>query len=573
MQKRWFIKQRPSDETVHALETTLKVSPVMAALLAQRNLTTHDAVRSFFSPPDTEQHDPFLMKNMQEAVHRLNEALLKNEKVLVYGDYDVDGTTAVALVYSVVKQHLPVDFYIPDRYEEGYGLSFKGIDHAKETGAGLLISLDCGIKETEKIAYARQLGIDVIVCDHHTPGETLPDAIILDPKQTDCAYPYKELCGCGVGYKLMQAWYQANSWDPTLLHNFLDLVAVAIGADIVPVTGENRYFCKIGLQQLNNQPRTGFAALLKHAGKSVPLHLSDVVFTIAPRINAAGRLESGIRSVELLLCDNQLLAEEIAAEIDNHNSNRRVLDAQITGEALEMIAEDPGFKERKSTVVYHSEWHKGVVGIVASRLIEHHYRPTVVLTESKGVATGSARSVEHFNVYEAIASCEHLLTQYGGHFYAAGLTLPVENVPAFREAFEAAVSAHLPEMADTQELTIDLEVHLHQLFVAGESVVQVPRLYRMLEQMEPFGPQNDKPVFCARGVYASSYRILKEAHLRLDLMDPESGVVIPAIGFNMAHKTDLVASGCVFDCAFTLEANTWNGRTTLQLQIRDIREH
>lgn len=573
MQKRWFIKQRPSDETIHDLETTLKVSPVMATLLAQRSLTTHETVRSFFNPPVTEQHDPFLMKNMQEAVNRLNEALLNKEQVLVFGDYDVDGTTAVALVYSVVKEHLAADCYIPDRYEEGYGLSYKGIDIALASGATLIIALDCGIKETDKIAYARSLGISVIVCDHHTPGESLPDAIILDPKQADCAYPYKELCGCGVGYKLMQAWYASNGWETEKLTSFLDLVAIAIGADIVPVTGENRYFCKEGLKQLNQHPRTGINALLKHAGKSLPLLLSDVVFTIAPRINAAGRLESGMRSVELLLCDQPSLAEAIAAEIDAYNTNRRLLDAQITGEALEIIAGDPEFIERKSTVVYHSEWHKGVVGIVASRLVEHHYRPTVVLTESKGVATGSARSVEHFNVYEAIASCEHLLTQYGGHFYAAGLTLPVENVPAFRDAFDAAVRKHLPENADTQELVIDLEVQLHQLFVAGESVGQLPRLYRMLEQMEPFGPQNDKPVFCARGVYASSYRILKEAHLRLDLMDVETGVVLPAIGFNMADKVDLVASGCAFDCAFTLEANTWNGRTTLQLQIRDIREH
>lgn len=513
------------------------------------------------------------MKNMLEAVNRLNEALLNKEQVLVFGDYDVDGTTAVALVYSVVKEHLAADCYIPDRYEEGYGLSYKGIDTALASGATLIIALDCGIKETDKIAYARSLGISVIVCDHHTPGESLPDAIILDPKQADCAYPYKELCGCGVGYKLMQAWYASNGWETEKLTSFLDLVAIAIGADIVPVTGENRYFCKEGLKQLNQHPRTGINELLKHAGKSLPLLLSDVVFTIAPRINAAGRLESGMRSVELLLCDQPSLAEAIAAEIDAYNTNRRLLDAQITGEALEIIAGDPEFIERKSTVVYHSEWHKGVVGIVASRLVEHHYRPTVVLTESKGVATGSARSVEHFNVYEAIASCEHLLTQYGGHFYAAGLTLPVENVPAFRDAFDAAVRKHLPENADTQELVIDLEVQLHQLFVAGESVGQLPRLYRMLEQMEPFGPQNDKPVFCARGVYASSYRILKEAHLRLDLMDVETGVVLPAIGFNMADKVDLVASGCAFDCAFTLEANTWNGRTTLQLQIRDIREH
>ncbi len=572
MQKRWFIKQRPNDQQIQAIETNLKVSPLMAALLAQQTLTTHEEVRSFFDPPASAAHDPFLMKNMDLAVARLDRAVENKETVLVFGDYDVDGTTAVALVYSVLQDHTFVHFYIPDRYEEGYGLSFKGIDKAKMLGATLVIALDCGIKEVEKVRYARDSGIDVIICDHHTPGIELPDAIILDPKQEDCNYPFKELCGCGVGYKLLEAFHLQNGIDPAELNQYLDLVAIAIGADIVSVTGENRYLCKAGLKVLNERPRVGIQALLKHAGRSLPLSLSDVVFTIAPRINAAGRLESGTRSVELLLAKSFSVADSIASEIDEYNKNRRLLDAQMTEEALVQIAADPHHEKRKSTVVFQSDWHKGVVGIVASRLIETHYRPTIVLTESKGVATGSARSVERFNVYEAISACEHLLTQFGGHFYAAGLTLPVENVPAFRDAFDEVVQQTIDLQSETQELVIDMEIRLHQLFLAGESAGQLPRLYKMLEQMEPFGPGNDKPVFCVRSVYARSSRLLKGAHLKLEIMDPETGIVLPAIGFNMPEKLDLVAAGCAFDCAFTLESNTWNDRTTLQLQIRDIRE-
>jgi single-stranded-DNA-specific exonuclease len=572
MQKRWFIKQLPPEALIREMETSLKVTPLMASLLTQRGLTTGEAVRSFFDPSLDQLHDPFLMKNMDTAAERLAKAAGNREHILVYGDYDVDGTTAVALMYSVLQQHTTVSYYIPDRYEEGYGLSFKGIDAAKERGATLIVALDCGIKEVEKAAYARELGIDLIVCDHHTPGPVLPDCIVLDPKQDGCPYPYKELCGCGVGFKLLQALFATLERNPEELYEYLDLVAIAIGADIVPVTGENRALCRLGLDLLNKQPRTGIAALLKQAQKTLPLSLTNVVFTIAPRINAAGRLESGSRSVELLLAADPRAAEKIAVEIDEYNSSRRILDAQITQEALEQIALDDGFEKRKSTVVFQPGWHKGVVGIVASRLIETHYRPTIVLTESKGVATGSARSVERFNVYEAISSCEHLLTQFGGHHHAAGLTLPLENVAAFRDAFDRAVSEKIDKMEEVQELTVDMEIRLHQLFVAGESVQQIPRIMRMLEKMEPFGPGNDKPVFCVRSVYAKSSKLLKEAHLRVELMDPETGITLPAIGFNMPEKADLVASGCAFDCLFTLETNTWNDRTTLQLQLRDIRE-
>ncbi|MFY7991158.1 MAG: single-stranded-DNA-specific exonuclease RecJ [Fluviicola sp.] len=573
MQKRWFIKQSPDAHLVQELVERLKVSPLMAHILAQRGLTTQTEIRSFFHPDKDQQHDPFLFKNMREAVDRLQQAIEQQQHIFIFGDYDVDGTTAVALLFSVLKNYTDVSYYIPDRYEEGYGISYKGIDTALERGAGLMIALDCGIKEVEKITYAQEKGLDVIVCDHHTPGEIIPDGIVLDAKQKDCGYPYKELCGCGVGYKLLQAWFINTEKPLEELEKHLDLVAIAIGADIVPLTGENRLLAKWGLAELNASPRLGIQALLKHANRDLPLDLSGVVFTIAPRINAAGRLESGQRAVELLLAETMSNAEKIALEIDQYNTNRRLLDAQITTEALELIEQDDAFSARKSTVVYHPDWHKGVVGIVASRLIERHYRPTIVLTENNGFATGSARSVAGFNLYAAIQECEHLLTQFGGHHHAAGLTLPLENIDAFREAFDAVVQANISRDEEVEELVIDAEIRLHQLFLAGESVAQVPRILRMEQEMEPFGPENQKPMYAVRGVYASSYRVLKEAHLKIDLMDPDSGVVIPAIAFNMADKEDIIASGCAFDCAFTLESNTWNNRTTLQLQVRDIREN
>lgn len=572
MQKHWFIKQTPSPDKIQAAVDDLKVSPIMAALLTQRELTTLPQIRSFFTPELSDLHDPFLMLHMLEAVERLQLAVETDQRIMIFGDYDVDGTTSVALVYSVLKEYTSVEFYIPDRYEEGYGLSYKGIDTALEKGCDLLIALDCGIKEVEKVKYAKEKGLEIIICDHHTPGIVIPDCIVLDPKQKDCEYPFKELCGCGVGFKLLQAWFSKTGKPVSDLFEYLDLVAIAIGADIVSVTGENRILCKHGIQRLNENPRAGILALVEQAQRSFPLDLSNVVFTIAPRINAAGRLKSGSRAVELLLAKSKSEARHIAMEIDEYNSERRILDAQTTLEALEIIAQDELFINRKSTVVFQSGWHKGVVGIVASRLIEHHYRPTIVLTENKGEATGSARSVSGFNVYEAITACEHLLTQYGGHQHAAGLSLPLENVAVFREHFDAYVQEHIQALDEMEELVIDLEITASDLFLAGESVLQVPRIYRMLEQMEPFGPGNNKPVFCIRNAYASKQRVLKEAHLKFDLVDPVSGIELAAIGFNMADKADLIASGCAFDCAFTLETNTWQNRTTLQIQVRDIRE-
>lgn len=572
MQKHWFIKQTPNPEKIQTAVADLKVSPIMASILIQRNLTTLPEIRSFFTPDLKTLHDPFLMLNMSEAAERLQKAIESQERITVFGDYDVDGTTSVALVYSVLKEYASVDFYIPDRYEEGYGLSYKGIDRALENGCKLLIALDCGIKEVDKVKYAKENGLEIIICDHHTPGPEIPDCIVLDPKQAGCEYPFKELCGCGVGFKLMQAWFSMTNKDASLLFEYLDLVAIAIGADIVPVTGENRILCKHGIQRLNENPRPGIAALVEQAQRAFPLDLSNVVFTIAPRINAAGRLKSGSRAVELLLANSKNEATNIAREIDEYNSERRILDAQTTQEALAIIEADELFIGRKSTVVFQSDWHKGVVGIVASRLIEHHYRPTIVLTQNKGEATGSARSVSGFNVYEAITACEHLLTQYGGHQHAAGLSLPLENIIPFTEHFDAYVQQNIQPLDEVEELTIDLEIAASNLFLAGESALQVPRVYKMLEQMEPFGPGNSKPVFCIRNAYANKQKVLKEAHLKFDLVDPVSGIELSAIGFNMADKADLIASGCAFDCAFTLETNTWQNRTTLQIQVRDIRE-
>jgi single-stranded-DNA-specific exonuclease len=572
MQKHWFIKQGPSKQIISTIEKELKVSPLMASILHQRGLTTHAEICSFFNPTLEQLHDPFLMFGMKEAVSCLEKHIQNKNKILIYGDYDVDGTTAVALIIEFLKSYADVEYYIPDRHTEGYGISFQGVEYAKNAGCNLIIALDCGVREVEKIKHAKELGLDVIVCDHHNPGDELPNCIVLDPKQAQCTYPYKELCGCGVGFKLLQAWLQFKNEDQSKLYESLDLVAIAIGADIVPITGENRVLCSLGLKRLNLQKREGINALIASAKKTYPFSLSDIVFTIAPRINAAGRLSSGTRAVELLLSTNKNVANEIALEIDAYNTERRELDAETTAEAYELITSDANFETQKSTVVYNPNWHKGVVGIVASRLIEKKYRPTIVLTESNGVATGSARSVASFNIYNAIESCTELLTQFGGHHHAAGLSLPLENIEAFKIQFDTYVQQHIKPIDEYEELVIDLEIKLHELFLAGESQFQVPRLYNMIKELEPFGPCNDKPVFCARNVYAENQQVLKDFHLRFALIDPSSGVKLQAIGFNMAEKFNIIASGCAFDCAFTLETNTWNDKTTLQVQIRDIQE-
>lgn len=572
MQKHWLVKAPPKIDQVQLIQQTFKVSELMAALLAQRGLTTQPEIRSYFNPDLSQLNDPFLFKNMEAAVERIEKAVQHQEHILVYGDYDVDGTTAVALTVSVLSAFTKVSYYIPDRYEEGYGISFKGVHEAHQRGAALIIALDCGIKEIDKIATARELGMDVIVCDHHTPGITVPDALVLDAKQSDCTYPYKELCGCGVGFKLLWAWLSARNADKQILLDQLDLVAIAIGADIVPVTEENRVLAKLGLQLLNQQPRPGIQAMVNSAKRAFPLTLSDVVFTIAPRINAAGRLNSGSRAVELLLANSTVDAFAIAKEIEVYNANRRELDAEITQEALELIENDSDFSNKKSTVVFAPHWHKGVVGIVASRLIETHYRPTIVLTESNGRITGSARSVRGFDVYQALLQCEHTLEQFGGHAFAAGLTLLPEQLEGFQQTFDQVVQQTITYKEETEEIHIDFEVKFSDLFISGESVAQVPRLYKMIDELEPFGPENLQPVFLVRNVYSNHYKILKDAHLKLSIFDPSCGISLDGIGFNLADKEQFVAAGCSFDVLFTLDKNTWNNQTSLQLMIKDIRE-
>ncbi len=570
MQKRWLVNKTIDSTAVESFRSTLKVDAVVAELLLQRGITTFDEAEAFFRPRLEDLHDPFLMKNMKEAVERLQEAVEQQQRILLFGDYDVDGTTAVAMMYSFLKETALVDFYIPNRYTEGYGLSKQGIDFASEHQVDLIISLDCGIKSVELVLYAREKGIDFIVCDHHTPGDQLPDGIILDPKQIDCNYPYDDLSGCGVGFKLLQGLCDYNNWSYNQLFSLLDFLAISIGADIVPVTGENRILCYHGMELLNRNPRKAFQELLLLANRPFPVTLTDVVFTIAPRINAAGRLRSGKFAVDLMISDEVDEINALAEEINADNSERRLLDKEITTEALELIEQEE--MEKVTTVVFKENWHKGVVGIVASRLIETYYRPTIVLTESNGVVTGSARSIEGFDIYQAIAECEDLLEQFGGHMYAAGLTLKREDLNEFIARFEEVVSNSITAEILVPEQKIDLNLSFNQLFTPEENRLQIPRLKRILNQFEPHGPGNMKPVFVSDNVFSTDVRLLKEAHLKLSMTQPTSDVVVDGIGFNMADKMNTVASGLPFQIAYTLESNRWNGKETVQLNIKDIRE-
>jgi single-stranded-DNA-specific exonuclease len=572
MQKRWLVNTTIDSTTVEEFRSVLKVDEVVAELLLQRGISTFEDAQKFFRPKLDELHDPFLMKDMKEAVERLQEAIENQERILLFGDYDVDGTTAVALMYSFLKDTAVIDYYIPDRYKEGYGLSKEGIDFAAEHDVDLIISLDCGIKSVRHVAYAREKGIDFIICDHHTPGAELPDAIVLDPKREDCNYPYDELSGCGVGFKLLQGLCDYNNWDYTKLFELLDFLAISIGADIVPVTGENRVLCYHGMERLNAHPRKAFRELLLLANRPFPVTLTDVVFTIAPRINAAGRLRSGRFAVDLMISDDADQIDLLAEEINTDNTDRRALDKEITLEALEQIDNDPSAVSKVTTVVFNETWHKGVVGIVASRLIETHYKPTIVLTESNGMVTGSARSVKGFDVYDAICACEDLLEEFGGHKYAAGLNMKKENLEAFKDQFEKVVKERiLPELL-VPEQNIDLNLSFNQIFTSEENRLHLPRLKRILSQFEPHGPGNMKPVFTSNNVFSTDVRLLKDVHLKLAMTQPDSDLVINGIGFNMSEKMDTVASGLPFQVAYTLESNKWNGKETIQLNLKDVRE-
>ncbi|MDG1334347.1 MAG: single-stranded-DNA-specific exonuclease RecJ [Crocinitomicaceae bacterium] len=572
MQKRWFVRTPQDSTTVEEFRSELKVDAVVAELLLQRGIDSYQKAEAFFRPKLEHLHDPFLMKDMDVAVDRLLAAIASQEKVMLYGDYDVDGTTAVALLYQTLRGHLEnLEFYIPDRYSEGYGVSSAGIAYAKEQKIELIITLDCGIKALDRIAEARTAGIDVIVCDHHRPGSELPNAIVLDPKRSDCAYPFDELCGCGVGFKLMQALFQKQDWSMEPLWNQLDLLALSIGADLVPVTGENRALAMLGLERLNTSPRTAFKEMLVLANRTFPVTLTDVVFTIAPRINAAGRLRSGKYAVQLMVSDDTEEIQQLAEEINEDNLERRELDKGITEEALKMLETYP--KERCTNVVFKSDWHKGVVGIVASRIIEKSYKPTIVLTKSNGEITGSARSVQGFDVHAAIDQCSDLLEKFGGHKYAAGLTMSEDNVHEFMTKFEAVVKESIDPKLLIPEEKIDLELSFDQIFRKEENRLKIPKIKRILRQFEPHGPENMKPVFVSKNVFSTDLRVLKEAHLKLSVTQPETDVVVEAIGFNLSDKEEDVASGIPFDVAYTLEINRWRDRETLQLNVKDIRPH
>jgi single-stranded-DNA-specific exonuclease len=569
LKKRWKYKSPPPARVVDALQQSLSVDKNICTLLAQRGITDFNESKTFFRPSLEQLHDPFLMKDMDLAVERLEEALRNREGVMIYGDYDVDGTTAVALVYSFFKNYAAkIDYYIPDRYKEGYGISFTGIDYAKEHGYSLIVALDCGIKSNDKIDYAKSLGIDFIICDHHRPGEVLPKAAaVLDPKREDCQYPFDELSGCGIGFKLVEAFARNNNLFPDnsisrQLVSYLDFVAVSIAADIVPITGENRVMAFYGLQQLNTRKREGFKAIIELSGLRRELTIGDIVFTIAPRINAAGRIDSGKKAVDLLVSNNVDVAADSGKDIDETNTERKNIDTVITQQAFAMIEESALLQQSKSTVLYHSEWHKGVVGIVASRLTEKYYRPTVVLTESNGMATGSARSVKNFDVYNAIEACADLLEQFGGHKYAAGLTLKIENVKAFQEKFEEIVSSTISEDMLIPEIEVDIELPL---------INADYRFYKILKQFAPFGPGNMNPVFIAKGVkHHGNIRQVGSNHIKLDLVQEGMTKQIPAIAFGLGHMYDRLLQCSAFDICYSLEENEWNGNSFLQLNIKDI---
>jgi len=564
MTKRWNILAADEDK-VQLLHEALKINKVLCKILVQRGIDDYVKCKNFFRPRPSMLHDPYLMKDMGKAVERIKAAIDKKEKILVFGDYDVDGTTAVAVMYQFlcrIYNETALDFYIPHRYREGYGVSKAGIDHAAATKCSLIISLDCGIKSADLIAYAATLGIDFIVCDHHLPDKELPPAVaILNPKQADCSYPFKELCGCGVGFKLVTALAQQYGIPQEDYYCYLDLVATSIAADIVPIVDENRVLAYYGLEQINSEPSPGIKALIHLGGIRNKLSISNVVFVIAPRVNAAGRMDDARKAVLMFIEKNYDKALELAEQLHSDNSDRKEADSTITEEALQEIRSNPFLQTGKSTVVYKEHWHKGVVGIVASRLIETYYRPTVVLTKSGQVAAGGARSVAGFNLYEAIHACREYLVGYGGHFAAAGLTLLPENIAAFRAKFEEVVSNTIDPKLLIPEIIIDSEILL--------SDIKQP-FYDIIQQMEPFGPENMRPVFIAKNVCDTGYsRIVKEQHLRFVLK--QNDTTFTGIGFNLAEKYPLLESKKPIDIVFTIDENEWNGQTTLQLKMIDCK--
>ena len=560
---RWSLKTAPNKKKVNQLSNDLSVDPILASLLVQRNIDSFKKAKEFFRPSLEDLHDPFLLKDMDRAVSRIEKAIIDNENILIYGDYDVDGTTSVSLVSSYLKtitNHIAT--YIPDRYDEGYGISYQGIDFASDNNFSLIIALDCGIKAIEKVNYATQKNVDFIICDHHKPGDEIPKALaVLNPKRVDCTYPYKELCGCGVGFKLAHALASRRGQTIEDIQQYLDLVATAIAADIVPITGENRILTYYGLEVINSNPRNGIKAIIHQINKK-KLTITDVVFIIAPRINAAGRIKHGNYAVELLTEMNYEAALDFAASIEKFNLERKELDKKITHEALQQI-ESANEKEKFSTVVYSENWHKGVIGIVASRLIESFYRPTLVFTKSGNKLAASARSVKGFDVYEALNECSEFIEQFGGHKYAAGLTLDPKNYSAFKNKFEEVVKATIDKKLLIPEITIDLELELSEI---------TPKFFRILQQMGPFGPQNMKPVFKTTSVRDNGYGKTvgaDKSHLKLSIIDGADKKTYNAIGFGLGNKIKSIKGD--FDIAYSLDENEWKGNTSIQLILKDLK--
>lgn len=587
METQWILHEKVDNQHVADLVKGLNIDENLATLLVQRGITNFDEAKTFFRPSLSQLHDPFLMKDMDKAVERVLKAINEGEKVLVYGDYDVDGTTAVALVYSYLKPFFKkkkIEFYIPDRYLEGYGISFKGIDYAAKNGFKLVIALDCGIKANERIDYANKKGVDFIICDHHRAGDVIPAAAaVLDAKRPDCYYPYDELSGCGVGFKLITALSMKGLGTIEQVYDLLDLLAVSIAADIVPITGENRVLAYYGLKRLNKNPRPGIEAILQHANiyrrdedqlteddnvLTRELTISDLVFLIGPRINAAGRIDKASDSVRLLIAEKKEHAEKLAASINDLNDMRREFDNRITEEALGMIADNPLLRDAKSTVVFNENWHKGVIGIVASRLTDYYYRPTIVLTMANGLITGSARSIKSFDIYDAIDNCSDLLEHFGGHKYAAGLSMKPENLAEFQRRFEAYVGEHLVEEDFIPELQVDLKINFRDI---------TPKFMRILDQFAPFGPGNMAPVFWTDGVYdaGGSRPVGGHRHLKLTVSqngDQELGLApFSGIAFQKGDLFDRIHDGEPFSICYHLEYNTWQGKTTLQLNVKDIK--
>ncbi len=565
MEKQWRISD-PEPTGSDTLQLQLNVDRIVARLLKQRHVENYEEARSFFRPDLNGLHDPFLMKGMPAAVERIKQAIQASEKVLVFGDYDVDGTTAVSIVYSFFKPLITnIDYYIPDRYKEGYGISYQSIDYAHENGFSLIIALDCGIKANDKIDYANQKGIDFIICDHHLPGPELPAAFaILDQKQADCPYPYKELSGAGIGFKLIQAYSATNKLPVDHCYAYLDLVAISIAADIVPITGENRVMAYYGLEKINSKPRAGIKALLNINQLKNAVTISTLVFTLGPRINAAGRIEHGSKAVELLTCEDEAQADEFAKAINETNLQRRDLDLGITTEAFEMLENDPAAKLRNSTVLFNSHWHKGVIGIVASRLIEKHYRPTIILTESDGKITGSARSVREYDVYSAIEKCGDLLDQFGGHKFAAGLTLQKKNIEAFKTRFEEVVSGSITQDQLVPKIEVDAEVEFYEI---------TDKLLRILKQFAPHGPENMTPLFCARSVFETGWgKVFGVNHLKLELFQKSNpNIRFQAIAYDKGDFIHFFQRKIPMDIVFKIQENEYNGTTTLQLVIEDLK--